>query len=418
MSYLKKSDAKASIKCRVQKLHGNNYTIFEAYLGTDPYSKKPVRKSAKRRDKLEKIIDDFYKKLDSGGDAAVLLTAYQSMDARNALDLLSANNLTLSLTECVRRVVEGSVEKKEEPCTKTIRSAYDEYFAAQKSKSPGHQNAVASRVGRWVTAFGGDRLLSEVTVPELAAYLTQNFYDEKRDFDKPEKRTTYNNHLGYIKTFMTWCTDIEHPYLKESPIEKMKTKQKNTKDVEYLHSADCAILARHVVENKDNRPEDLADFILSFFCGMRQSEIARVREGSEAVLINLKEKYVRVIKCKGHLRGIRPRTFTIPDIAYRFITEIEGFDFMSAVMRPNRHFRRHLVEYASFLKIDDLPENVGRHTFCTMHTALYHDPNALSAIVGNTEDVRDKHYDGRAPESEGREFFSITPNAKLKPSEN
>lgn len=56
-----------------------------------------------------------------------------------------------------------------------------------------------------------------------------------------------------------------------------------------------------------------------------------------------------------------------------------------------------------------VPMNAGRHTFCTMFEAAYHDGSALSAIVGNSEDVRSHHYNGVARPQEGRDFFTIMP---------
>ncbi len=99
MGYIKKQDVIASIKTRVQKLHDTHYTIFEAYLGTDPFTRKPVRMAAKNKEKLVSNITTFYKRLSAGGDFAVLLNAQQSLDARKAIDLLREHGITASLTQ-------------------------------------------------------------------------------------------------------------------------------------------------------------------------------------------------------------------------------------------------------------------------------------------------------------------------------
>ena len=395
MSYLAKQTVIDRIKTRKIRHGDEHYTIFEAYLGTNSYTKKPVRKTAKTLEKLKKIIGDFYKRLNTGGDTAVLLTPFQSVDARNALDMLAKANMDISLAECVRRVIEN---KDEAPaCEVKLSEAYEKYEQAQAGKSEGHQNAVKARVGKWLDVFGRDRLVSDVTAQEVSKDLESRLYDPA----KPKTKTTFNNHLGYIKTFMEWCAAPEQGYIKGSPLSSMKLKTKEWRAPEYLTCENTRRLFERLEASAAESPSDLADAILSFFCGMRQEEIGRVREGEEAVRISIEKRNIRIIKVKGHLRGIKPRSFTIPAQALAWM---QSFDFMAAIMQPNRKFRDHLVRHAKALKIS-LPENVGRHTFITMHAAAYHDQAMLSSIAGNTEDVRSRNYDGLTDEEEGRAYF-------------
>lgn len=164
------------------------------------------------------------------------------------------------------------------------------------------------------------------------------------------------------------------------------------------------------MEKNPEYATDLADAILSFFCGMRQAEINRVRLGRTAVVIDMEERFIRVIACKGATKGIQPRVFTIPSTALAWM---QSFDFMGAVMQKNDIFRKHLRKIAAVAGIKDIPENCGRHTFCTMFDAAFHDQAQLTAIAGNSEDVRMKHYNGLATEKEGRAFFNILPSASV-----
>lgn len=399
MAYLKKSDVLASIKSRIQHIGGVDYTIFEAYLGVSPFTKKPVRKAARSVEKLKRIVHDFYQRLSAGGDTSVLLTAYQSMDAKNSLDMLARAKLDLTLTECVRRILDSADTPK--PCSASLGEAFGKYSAQQEGKSDGHRAAVKSRVGGWVVRFGGERLLSEVTAKEVSDDLEKTFF---RNGDEKSK-TTYNNHLNYIKTFMAWCAAPEQGYLKENPLATMKPKVKGYVDPEYMKPGDVERLFR-VLEKHGGA--DLANAILSFFCGMRQEEIARVAEGEKSVVIDLDEKYIRIIKVKGHLRGIKPRAFTIPEQALAWMRSMP--DFLAEARTANGAFRRNLVGAAMEAGVT-LPKNAGRHTFCTMFEAAHHDSNALSAIVGNSEDIRDRHYNGVAKPQDGRDYFAILPSS-------
>ena len=402
MSYLPKKTVLDSIKSRSIRHGEDHYTIFEAYLGTNPYSKKPVRKTAKTAETLKKKIDEFYRKLGTGGDAAVLLSAYQSMDARNALDILAKSGLNISLTECARRIVEKADDFK--PCTVTLADAYAKYVESQADKSADHKKGVRNRVGKWIELFGGDRLLTDVNAQDLAKDLEKRLYDEKN----PKTKTTYNNHLNYIKTFMRWCTFPEQGYIHKSPIATMKLKTKEWKDPEYMSANDVKLLFGQLEAHKEDAPADLADAILSFFCGIRQCEIDRAREGESAVRISIENRNIRVVKCKGASKGIKPRSFTIPNTALAWM---QSFDFMSAVKIKNSKFREHLLKRAKDAGIKSLPENAGRHTFITMHAAAFHDQNLLTSIAGNTDDVRSDHYDGLTFENEGKAYFDILPTA-------
>ena len=399
MSFRSKHEVLASVKRRDQVKRGFKYTIFEAYLGTNPLTKKPVRLASKSIEKLRKMVMEFYQRMSSGGAASVVLSPYQSMDARNALDELAKAGLDITLTECVRRIVENGAEAPAQ-CSTTLREAYDGYYRQQEGKSPWHLKSVRFRVGAWVAKFGGDRLVSDVTARALSEYLESSFIKRGAEGEK----TTYNNHLNYIKSFMKWCAAPEQGYVKSSPVETMKPKVKGYVDPEYMKPEDVEKLFRAL--EKSGGP-DLAYAILSFFCGMRQDEIQRVQDGESSIVIDLDEKYIRVIKCKGSTRGIKPRAFTIPNQALAWMQSM--LDFAEAVRTPNKYFRDHLLEIARAIGVN-LPKNAGRHTFCTMFEAAHHDSNALSAIVGNSEEIRDRHYNGVAKPQEGRDYFKILPS--------
>jgi site-specific recombinase XerD len=399
MAYLRKTDVLAAIKTRTQCIHGVNYTIYEAYLGISPLTKKPIRKAANSIEKLRKAINDFYQRLSSGGDASTLLNPYQSIDARNALDMLAKAKSSMTLTECVRRVLESEDALK--PCTTTLGEAFRRYYTQQEKdgKSAGHLKSLRHRTGAWVERFGGERMVSEVTAKEIAEYLEKTFLKTGAEKEK----TTYNGRLDYIKTFVKWCAAPEQGYIKENPAAAMKPKMQGHRDPEYMRPAAVEKLFR-ALEKRGGA--DLACAILSFFCGMRQEEIMRAPEGDSAIVIDLEEKYIRVVKCKGSTRGIRPRAFTIPEQALAWMRSMP--DFAAAVRTPNWNFRDHLVEAGNEAGVR-VPENAGRHTFCTMFDAAHHDDNALSAIAGNTPSIRDKHYNGVAKPQDGRDYFAIMP---------
>lgn len=399
MSYRTKKDVLAGISKRKRIRNGVESVVYDAYLGYDPYSKKQKRMQASDLVELKAQIERFYIEHRIGGDAAARLQPYEATDAREALDTLAAHGEAISLTEAVRRYLGSSTVVKSASDIQ-LEDAFAKYEDSQVGKSKVHLRGIKYHIGRFIDHFGPQRLVSEVTASDVTEYLRKRFLDK----DNPKTWKTYNNNLSTLKTFFKWCTKTEQGYINKSPIADVDLLVIPWKDPDYVKVEDAKKLFKAIADGSANCREDLADAILSFFCGMRNAEIERVREGKGSVNVDVENGFIRVVKCKGSTRGKRPRAFNIPEPA---LTWMRAFDFSSAVMKPNPLFRLHLVEYAKAAKVK-IPANAGRHTFITMHTAAYHDSNLLSSIVGNTESVRANNYDGVETEANGKAYFAIT----------
>lgn len=402
MGFVSKSDALASIKMRVQSNHGANYTIFEAYVGTDPFTSKPTRKYARTEAKLKEKLKEFYDALSTGGEAGATLTRYQIMDAKEAIDLLKQHGSQMRLVDCVTAALGVSAAAPVSPSI-SVCEAFDRYTEATKAKSESYRKDIRLHIGKWVLHIGKDTPLSNVTAVAVKKYLMDTIYKH----DNVGSWVTYNNNLGTIKTFISWCSSIEQKLLPADPLDGMKKLVIPYRQPDYMKAEDVRKLFIYLWEHRNIKmwETDLAYAILSFLCGMRQSEIDRVRLGEAAIKINLVEKFIRVGIPKGVSKGIRPRTFAIPEQALAWML---AFDFMGAVVRKNRYFRRHLTWAADDANIK-MPKNAGRHTFITMFEAVHHNESALTAIVGNTDDVRAKSYNGVELRSEGEAYFKILP---------
>lgn len=397
MAYRRQGEVVSSIRKKVKEVGGVKYTSFEAYLGIDPFTGKTVRKYANTKSALERIVSDFFKGLSHGGDAAVHLDRDQAADAKRALDLLEEHRVPMSLYECARLAVEREDAAKLPEIS--IGDAFNAFLEFKNTASPSYLKTLRSRIGSFVADVGADRNVSEVT----ASVIDESLRRRVLDADDDKTKISYNGHLGDIRTFFHWCAKKTQGYIVDDPTDGIDKLPVVYEPPKFMKAPAVRKLFDAIVEH--GSASDLADAILSFFCGMRQIEIERAREGESAVVFNLQDGFISVRKCKGFTRGIRPRTFTIPEQAMAWM---RSFDFMAAVMEPNRKFRRHIMAIAADAGVD-LPENAGRKSFITMHTAVHHDQNKLTAIVGNTEDVRVKNYDGLASEKEGREYFAVLP---------
>jgi len=396
MSYLQKKEVEATIKRREHTVKGKVYVTFEAYFGTDPFSKKPVRMSRGTEEELKKAIKDFFLRHQSGGDAAVRLTAVQALDAKNALDELTAAGEDISLTEAVRAYLGGSVRISGNASGITIGDAWQEFYNGKPDGDDKRKHRYSS--GKFVQEYGADRKLALVTAKEVADYLEANY--------GALKPKTYNSHLLSIKTFFNWCAKGKQKYIPFSPIKEVEFKPEPWEEPEYMKPADVEQLFRLLESVKDKHPEYLAQAIVGFFCGTRAVEIRRMAMIEGAAKIHLDDETIRIAMGKGFQRGKMPRSFQIEPTAMAWI---KSFDFMDALKKVNKKTIGKIYKLARKHKIPVF-QNCVRHTFITYHVAAYGDPAKTQAMVGTSARYRAMNYCGLASKADGEAYFKIWPS--------
>ena len=397
MSYLPKATVEKSIKRRVRRdMQGRERVGYEAYFGTDPFTKFAVRMTRASEDELKRDIKDFYQRHQSGGDAAVRLTPIEAIDAKNAIDLLHAAGAKVSLADAVRGYLDGAVHKKPESPVMSVSAAYSEYYDAKRDGADKHKTS--STVGKWAKELGDKATLGGVTAKEVVAYLKLH-YGEK----KPK---TYNSHLLYIKTFLNWCCKEERKYLSENPVRFVKPREEPWEEPDAMKPEDAERLFRVLEGERERQPQLLAYAIVNFFCGSRAIEIQRMAAlGNDAVKINLDDETVRIAKGKGYQRGKRPRAFHIDATALAWM---KSFDFMKAVKMITPRTQDDIYRLARKHGIPVF-QNCGRHSFITYHVAAYGDPAKTQAIVGTSAKMRAENYCHLASKADGEAYFRILP---------
>lgn len=415
MGYLTKGAVEKGIRQRIRKdRFGREHVDWEAYFGTDPFTKNAVRKTRANRDELLKDIKDFFLRHSTGGDAAVRLTAMEAMDAKNALEELANAGEDMTLTQVVREFLDGKSRIVSTDSGMTVGNAVDEFW---KSKLGENKNNVNSTVRRWASEYGLEKSLASVTAREIFDYMERNLVAKTRMNKETKKRETvklkpktYNQHLNYIKGFFRWCCDDERKYLIENPAKNLKYKPEPWEEPEYMKPTDVERLFRLLESVKDEHPEMLAYAIVNFFCGSRAVEIRRIMEGNDAARVDLDGETVRIAKGKGYQRGKRPRAFHIEPTALAWM---KSFDFMDAVKKVNN---RTQIQMYKLARKHGIPvfQNCGRHTFITYHVAAYGDPAKTVAMTGTSDKMKADNYCGLATKADGEAFFRIMPKAKEK----
>ena len=396
MSYLPKSVVEKTIKRRVRKDKlGRERVSYEAYFGTDPFSKFAVRKSKASEEELKKYIKEFYQRHQSGGDAAVRLTPIQAIDAKTALDALAEAGEDISLTEAVKAYLGGAGRVSCDSSAITLGKAFGEFYDGKKEGDDKRTHKYTT--GKFVEEYGADRPLALVTAKEVADYLESNYGK-----NKPK---TYNSHLLSLKTFFNWCAKDEQKYLAASPIKSVKFKPEPWEEPEYMKPADVEKLFRLLESVKGEHPEYLAQAIVGFFGGTRAVEIRRMAMIEGAAKIHLDDEMIRIAMGKGFQRGKMPRAFHIEPTALAWM---RSFDFLAALKKVGKKTVAEIYAIARKHKIPVF-QNCVRHTFITYHVAAYGDPAKTQAIVGTSARYRAMNYCGLANKADALAYFKIMP---------
>lgn len=388
--YRSKRDVLASIKERRTVKDGKEYSLWTAFLGVDDVGKRKVRVARSSREELEKYIGEFYARLKAGGEMLVTLTPQEAADARGALDLLAQAQVAKTLTECVWITIEGTGAK--DVCRPVrIERAIAEHMERDLGELT--RKTVRSQLTRWAETFGADRMTNEITAAEVLKYL--------KTYDAPK---TYNNILGTLKAFFNWCMKKPRQYMADNPATELEKRKMVYRPPEYMPAKDVEKLARALEEDADK--SKLALFCLSFFCGIRREEIVRLATDPNAGKVDVENRLITVIKCKGWERGIPPRAFAPTD---NMMAWMKSFDFAKAMKGISQDTVKEVGMAAKRLGIK-WPKNVGRHTFITMHVAWQQGAAITATIAGNSEPILKRHYRNiGVPQAEGEAYFKIMP---------
>lgn len=395
MAIRNKSEVIKTIKVIPTTVRGKTYQRFWVYFGTDRAG-IAVRASRGTRAEAMACINEFFVEHKRIGETALLLSPAQIYDAEEAFKLLLNAGIRQSLSDTVRKYLDDkcdvvSVDQR------TLGDAYTEYYASFPEIQKLHRRAIKYRVRPWVTEFGPERLVSDVTAKDLAGSLAKL---------KEGNSKTYNNKLSYIKSFLQWCADDERRYVLENPAGGMKRERICYSEPKFLRTVDFERLVRAIEAREDGR-KIMAYIALHYMCGVRREEITRIaKEAPKCVL--LAENSIRVSKPKGWTQGRKPRMFTIPPNAAAWLKW--SWDGSENFCYDISSIYRILEVMAKELKIK-LPRNAGRHTFITMHVAAFELPETTDNMTGTSSNMRSTHYQGLVSKKEAEEFFSIMPLA-------
>ena len=376
-----------TITLRTRIIDGVSKTDYRINCGS-AHGKKQVFFRQTEAD-AKKCVEEQHRLRKRLGAAVAALTPAQVYDAATALQRLNEAGHELSLYEVVRRWLESSAAPTATGVL-PLGQAWEKYYARFTESQKRHRQTVKGTVRRFILAWGLDRQLGSVARADLDGYL--------RAFPSPK---TFNNHIGCLHSFFQWTVDQE--LLRVNPAAKIERKAIAYKEPEWMRGADVERLLR-AAANRKGAEGFMPRMILGFFCGLRTAEIDR----ADWSQVNWEESEVRVAEPKGHTNGQKPRLVHLEPNALAWLAlyrKDAGKVSISA-----KHFMEHM---AVVCKETGMlwPSNVMRHTYATMHVAMFRDPARTAMEMGHEKSARtmNAHYKGLATQAEATKYWGIMP---------
>ena len=373
---------------------GKTYTYFSADGGT--VNGKRERHSFKTKKEAQEWLQTFRRQQDKYGVSATALSSAQLSLAIEAFQRLTESKLN---AQALVTAVQEYIERQHIVANSIpFEVAYKEYLETfDATTQPMQIKSVRITLKRLLHAFGVNAPLSSITKEPINAFFEQLSHEVA-----PK---TYNNTLSYAKTFFAWC--VKKGHLAETPIV-VSQKRVAYKDPTFVKVDDLrnALHALEAFEMDADDKRQLFNFItLSFFCGIRSSEIFRLT--ADAIHPEDERPFVRISTTKGAARGIKGR---IVDLEANAVAWFKRYPFKGGIREDNLSRIRASLRASKNNPFDAiLVKNIARHSYITYHTAKYRDYARTEAYVGTSASMRVRHYQGLATTADGEAYFDIFP---------
>lgn len=342
-----------------------------------------------------------YKKAQSKyGQLAGILSSGQYALAVDAFKkLLAAGLKDSALPEAVDLLIARNGRVHERLSIEEAAKRYVEHFAENQSD---YRKTVEGWLGKLATFFGGSQQIISLGPDEIV-----EFFEAVDRVGYAAK--TYNNILIVVKAFFNWC--VTKHYVAENPADNVSPHRIAYKDpsfvpVEKLRTAFANLEADTSTFSEESKQWLIGFMALSFFCGIRTSEIMRLSE--DAIHPEDERPYVRISTTKGAAKGIKGRIVDLEPNAAAWLKKypFPGGKSMSGLA----YLRKQAIEGPLAEVAEAFSKNVGRHSYITYHTAKYRDYARTEAYVGTSSSMRTRHYQGLATTAEGEAYFHIFPS--------
>ena len=274
----------------------------------------------------------------------------------------------------------------------TVAEAVDQFLQSRKDK--GCRPITVKDYSDKLKMFSRDmngRQMAHTTVAAI-----EKWFDE-RQFGMETRKS----HLRILRAFFQW--GVKRRYIAENPARSIDMPKVDKKRVEFLSVADAVKL---LTTAQNTRPDLLPYVALSLFAGLRPSEIHGEKTGHAPLDWDKLDFNRKIIDVEPEQTKTRDgRNITMSDNLVEWLL-------------PHRRDQGPIFFHRSaFLKVlknsgIEYTKDVMRHTFGTMHRAMYRNEGETAIQMGDTIKTVKNHYvNPRVDQATAEAFWSIRPSA-------
>ena len=258
-----------------------------------------------------------------------------------------------------------------------------------------HSNNLSNIMAVFCKTYSSD-LVSSITTDNVQKWLD--------DYRTKEGRTlsavSFNSYRRYLSLFFNYC--VKRGWLSDNPVSRVSQQRVITKVPRLLMPSDLKVILN--ASSGDLRTA----IALQAFCGLRSSEVARVRWTD--VLLNESGNYIQI--GADTAKTSRRRLTPIPDNLLPLLhgeKKPEGFIYATGKGKPDS-IQKALVGIRKSLRGISWGRNALRASALSYRLAITKDVSATALEMGNSPEVLMRDYRELTTPAQALEWFDIRLN--------
>lgn len=337
------------------------------------------------------------------GQDIALLSAAQATDAKEALELVRASTLEVSLVTIAKDYVRRHAPNHQI----SIKASLTEFLADRSSVSASQADNLSDRGHRFLRWCSARKitLMSELEYSVMREYLKVVSVKVKGpDAGKPTSSKTIHHNIKDLSNWFNWCLHRGRRHLIENPASDLELPAlKPSSHVTFITAETARQLFAYL---EDHYPKFCAYFALALFSGIRVhikdselvSVVAAVKEAGWRSLLDRTGK-IKVPKQKVQKNAVH-RYAWLPPVAKAWIEAYPEID------TPKEDVYRNIRKKFSMQK------NCLRHTAISAYLANGGSISTAAIVMGNTEEKIRSNYYVDIDQEEAKLYYLIMPKKK------
>lgn len=244
----------------------------------------------------------------------------------------------------------------------------------------------------------GERLVHELTTEDVRAWLNAQGWAAR----------SWNGALGFARTFLSWCLRPEQGHATRNVALGIERRTEETaEEISTLDLRECEVLLREArrraIDEGGVAWKLLAFVVIGLFGGLRRAELERLT--MEDVDLDERTVIVRAANAKTRQR----RVVELSANAVDWLKGMPRGRAKGARVCPANLKRMWPVFWRS-CGFSEWKSNALRHTFASMHLAMWGDEARLQTLMGHESGpMLHRHYKALKTKREAEAFWSLQP---------